>query len=112
MSTICSSTRGPATTPSFVTCPTIKIVTPYPFAICIRRFVDSRTWLTLPGAEEISSRNMVWIESMITMSGFDLSMAPWIVSRFVSQRNKRSPVITPMRFARILICFKDSSPEI
>ena len=41
---MCSRTLGPATFPSFVTWPTIKIDTPSPLAICIRIFVDSRTW--------------------------------------------------------------------
>ena len=55
---------GPATTPSFVTCPTTKIVMPCSFARRIKTLVVSRTWLTLPGAEPISSLYIVWIESM------------------------------------------------
>ena len=56
---MCSSTRGPATIPSLVTWPTMKMATPRLLAICISRLVDSLTWLTLPGAEFKSSRNMV-----------------------------------------------------
>ena len=56
---MCSSTLGPATTPSLVTCPTTKMAMPWVLAVCISMLVDSRTWLTLPGAEDTSSRYMV-----------------------------------------------------
>ena len=59
VSTICSSTLGPATVPSFVTCPTIKIGIPIPFASCISTWVDSLTCETLPGAEDTSSLYIV-----------------------------------------------------
>ena len=51
---MCSRTRGPATVPSFVTWPTIKMEVPMPLASCKNRFVASRTWDTLPGADETS----------------------------------------------------------
>ena len=35
-----------------------------------------------------------------------------IISKFVSHSNRSSSVNSPIRFARSLICFKDSSPEI
>ena len=108
---MCSSTLGPATTPSFVTWPTTKMAMPRLLAICISMAVDSLTWLTLPGAEETSSRYMVWMESMTAIWGIDLSMACSIRSRLVSHRKRRSPVTGPIRFALILICFRDSSPD-
>ena len=51
VSTRCSSTRGPASAPSLVTCPTRKVAMPSPLASSIRRAPHSRTWLTLPGAD-------------------------------------------------------------
>ena len=60
----------------------------------------------------ISSRYMVCIESMMTTSGFTSSIEPEIISRLVSETKYSSPSICPIRLARILICFKDSSPEI
>ena len=49
---MCSSTRGPATVPSLVTCPTMKMEMPLLFASRRKTPVDSRTWETLPGAED------------------------------------------------------------
>ena len=111
VSTICSSTLGPATTPSFVTCPTIKIDIARPFASCINVFVDSLTWLTLPGAELTSSLYMVWMESMITISGFCCRMTSSMTSRFVSHNRATSSPNSPILVARSLICFRDSSPD-
>ena len=109
---MCSNTLGPATTPSFVTCPTMKMEIPIPFAICIKTPVDSRTCDTLPGAEETSSLNIVWMESITTICGFSRSMTAFMVSRFVSHSSFRLSPKFPIRSARILICCKDSSPEI
>ena len=63
-STRCSSTRGPATMPSFVTCPTRTTVTPLSRAARTRRAPHSRTWDTEPGADGISGSKIVWIESI------------------------------------------------
>ncbi len=108
---MCSSTLGPATTPSFVTCPTMKMDVPLPFAICIKTPVDSRTWETLPGADVTLSLYIVWIESITTTSGFSRSMTACTTSRSVSQSSFRESVKEPMRPARSLICCRDSSPE-
>ena len=48
---------------------------------------------------------------MITTFGFSLVMAVSISARLVSHINFTSPVNVPIRAARILICFKDSSPD-
>ena len=48
---MCSSTRGPAMVPSFVTWPTSSTAVPVCLAKRTRRAALSRTWLTLPGAE-------------------------------------------------------------
>ena len=112
VSTICSSTLGPATTPSLVTWPTINIDIPMLFAICIRTEVDSLTWLTLPGAELISSRYIVWIESIITISGLTDLIADSTASRFVSHKSCILSVKSPIRPALNLICLSDSSPDI
>ena len=74
--------------------------------------MDSRTWDTLPGAELTVSRNMVWMESMITIWGFSLRITCSTVSRFVSHNKERLSPNLPIRSARMRICFNDSSPEI
>ena len=51
------------------------------------------------------------MESIITTSGCSSCMAASMRSKFVSHKNSRSPFTSPMRFARSLICFKDSSPD-
>ncbi len=48
VSTMCSSSRGPASAPSFVTCPTRNVGTDRSFASRSSRAAQSRTWLTLP----------------------------------------------------------------
>ena len=55
VSTMCSSTRGPAMAPSFVTWPTSTTAVPVSFARRRKRPAASRTWLTLPGADVKSS---------------------------------------------------------
>ena len=73
--------------------------------------MHSLTWLTLPGAEPAASINMVWIESITTTSGRTSRITSAIVSRFVSLKNESGPHTVPIRLARSLICFNDSSPE-
>ena len=60
---MCSSRRGPATMPSLVTCPTISTGVWVALAYCSSRSVDSRTCVTLPGAEAGPSARTVWMES-------------------------------------------------
>ena len=84
---------------------------PCSFARRIKTLVVSRTWLTLPGAEPISSLYIVWIESMITISGCCLKIVSTTISRSVSLSKSISFSNVPIRSARILICFTDSSPE-
>ena len=48
---MCSSTRGPASAPSFVTCPTKTIVVPVCLACRVSCAAHSRTCATDPGAE-------------------------------------------------------------
>ena len=60
---MCSSTRGPAMAPSLVTWPTRNSTHPDSLAKRISRAAASRTWDTEPGAEAMSGRYMVWMES-------------------------------------------------
>ena len=110
-STMCSNVRGPATFPSFVTCPTIKIAIPYCLATCISLAVTSRTCVTVPGADPTSSTTMVCIESMITTLALLFVITRSILSMSLSHRRSISFSNTPIRSARILICDSDSSPE-
>ncbi len=108
---MCSKTLGPATIPSFVTCPTIKMDIPSPFASRSRLPVVSLTWLTEPGDAWISSRYIVWIESITTSSGLSANTTASTRSRFVSASSKRFPEASESLSARILICWGDSSPD-
>ena len=108
---MCSSILGPATTPSFVTCPTINIEILSLFASCIRTDVDSLTWLTLPGADAVFSQYIVCIESIITTSGIVFLTTSSITSRFVSQRSDSFSENSPILSARSFICLRDSSPD-
>ena len=81
---MCSSTRGPAIAPSFVTCPTRKTDTPAFFPKKARRAAHSRTWPTEPGAPGRSEENTVWIESTISVPGESSPVAERIRSRDVS----------------------------
>ena len=65
VSTMCSSVRGPAMSPVFVTCPVMRMVVLSDFATSWRRVVLRRTCATDPGAEGQSSASIVWMESMI-----------------------------------------------
>ena len=51
VSTMCSSTRGPAIAPSLVTWPTSTVVQPVALATRVRWAAHSRTCATEPGAE-------------------------------------------------------------
>jgi hypothetical protein len=51
VSTMCSSTRGPAIAPSLVTWPTSTVVQPVALATRVRCAAHSRTCATEPGAE-------------------------------------------------------------
>ncbi len=51
VSTMCSSTRGPASAPSLVTWPTSTIAVPLALAARVRWAAHSRTCATEPGAE-------------------------------------------------------------
>src|ERR1700747_711259 len=66
---MCSSARGPAMTPSFVTWPTRTSTKPRRLARRISSCAAPRTWLTVPGALSKVSRYMVWIESTTTRPG-------------------------------------------
>jgi hypothetical protein len=64
VSTMCSSTRGPASAPSLVTWPTSTTATPLALAVRVRCAAHSRTCATEPGAEVSWSEYTVWIESI------------------------------------------------
>ncbi len=68
-STMCSTTRGPAIWPSFVTCPTRMIAAPVFLAKRIRACAEARTCVTVPGADSTVSVHIVWIESITIRRG-------------------------------------------
>ena len=81
---MCSSTRGPAIAPSFVTWPTKITTIPRCFARRVSCAAHSRTCATLPGAEVSASVYAVWIESMTTTSGFAVAIVATIASSCTS----------------------------
>ena len=65
-STRCSSERGPAMAPSFVTWPTRSIATPDVLAAMVSAVVTARTWVTPPVTPSASVVDMVCTESITT----------------------------------------------
>ena len=110
VSTMCSSTRGPASWPSLVTCPTRKMATFDCLAKRTSMAVLSRIWLTEPGADCRLSLKMVWIESMTITAGFKPLACATISSTRVVLNNCSRSLGKPSRWARMLICCGDSSP--
>ena len=80
VSTMCSSTRGPAIAPSLVTWPTRMMVMPLLLARRVSCAAHSRTCATEPGAEVSCSEYTVWMESITATSGFSCAMVAWIFS--------------------------------
>ena len=107
---MCSSTLGPASEPSLVTWPTSSSTVLVRLAKRVSAAADSRTCETPPGADDRSSRCMVWMESMISTSGFSRSAVARIVSTLVSASILRPWVGSCRRWARIATCDSDSSP--
>ena len=70
VSTMCSSTRGPASAPSLVTWPTSTMQVPPALAARVRCAAHSRTCATEPGAEVSWSEYTVWIESITATAGW------------------------------------------
>ena len=77
-STRCSSTRGPAMPPSFVTCPTSSTGSPRSLASPVSATVTARVCVTPPGAPSASAVDIVWMESTISRSGCSSSRCPRI----------------------------------
>ena len=108
---MCSKTLGPAMLPSFVTCPIMMVVIWCPLETLIILDVISRTWLTVPAADVISSEYIVWIESIITSLGFIARIVSSITSISVSPKNIILLFFIPSLSALNLTCSADSSPE-
>ena len=110
VSTMCSSTRGPASEPSLVTWPTRISVIPACFAIRVSCAAHSRTCDTDPGADCNCSEYTVWIESTTTTAGLSSSTVAMIRSSEISASSRTPPASSPSRRARNAICGADSSP--
>ncbi len=107
---MCSRTRGPASAPSLVTCPTSTTVQPVCLAYWTSLEAHSRTWATAPGADCSASLHSVWIESMTMKLGRLAAAVASTVSRLVSVRHSRPSGSSPSRCARIATWAADSSP--
>ena len=110
VSTICSSTRGPASAPSLVTWPTRKIAVPLCLAKRTSNAALSRTWATPPGADCSCSVKMVWIESITITLGFSTRAVAMMLSMQVSVITLSLSSGKPKRRARMATCCWDSSP--
>ena len=89
----------------------IIVVIPSCLHVLIILDVISLTWLTLPGADVISSEYIVWIESIITSFGLNFIISSSIMLISVSPRNIMSSLFIPSLSALIFICSADSSPD-
>ena len=83
-STRCSSTRGPATLPSFVTWPTSRMGMPVVFANVVSAAVTARDCATPPATPSTPAACMVCTESTIMSEGLSCSTCPNTTSRLDS----------------------------
>jgi hypothetical protein len=110
VSTMCSSTRGPASAPSLVTWPTSTTVQPLALATRVRCAAHSRTCATEPGAEVSWSEYTVWIESITQNAGL-LGVQRGQDALELDLGQHRAPAaIQPSRRARSATCAPLSSP--
>ena len=101
VSTICSSTRGPAMLPSLVTWPTSTSAVPRSLAKRISSCALARTWLTVPGAPSIKSECIVWIESITSSaSGRPLPRVVRMSRTEVAEASRTGASPSPRRRAR------------
>ena len=107
---MCSSTRGPASAPSFVTWPTSTMHTPLDLAARVRCAAHSRTCATEPGAEVSWSEYTVWIESMTATAGCVTSSVARILSSWISAITLTCEPSSPSRRERNATCAPLSSP--
>jgi hypothetical protein len=110
VSTMCSSTRGPASAPSFVTWPTSTTAVPLVLAKRVRCAAHSRTCATEPGAEVSWSEYTVWIESITAMAGRVASSVAMIFSSWISASTCTCEWSSPSRRERSATCAPLSSP--
>ena len=110
-STICSSKRGPAIEPSFVTCPTRSKVMSRSLQMRISAPATSRTWVTPPGEPSAVEEPIVCTESMMRSSGFTASICAITAPKSVSEARKSCGSTALIRSARSRTWDADSSPE-
>ena len=108
-STKCSSTRGPATLPSLVTCPTSKMGIFVVLAKVVRAAVTARDWATPPATPSTPEACMVWTESTIISEGFSCSTCPKTTSRLDSAARYKVSCKAFVRSARVRTWPTDSS---
>ena len=87
-STMCSSTRGPASEPSLVTWPTRISPKPRLLASRISSNPEDRTWLTEPGALSMVSSHMVWMLSITTRLTSASCSSVWAMSTTLMRRRE------------------------
>ena len=97
---MCSKTRGPASEPSLVTCPTINNAVPLFLAKRVSRAADSRICDTPPGADCKVSVYKVWIESKMATDGRSCAKVSQMRSTQVSAMTCNLSVGKSKRLAR------------
>ncbi len=110
-STRCSRTRGPASAPSLVTCPTSTTAMPRALASRVMRSATSRTCPTEPAAPVSASACRVCTESITQTSGGSCSSVASTVATSVSASTGTCSAPSGRRSARRRTCSGDSSPE-
>ena len=100
MSTRCSSARGPASAPSFVTWPTRTSAAPSALARATRLLAQPATCAIEPAGDPISGSLIAWMESTTTTSGARFAMACSIAGSWVASTTKTPGTSAPRRPAR------------
>ena len=107
---MCSSTRGPASCPSLVTCPTSTVAVPLALAKRVRCAAHSRTCATLPGALLRASLYTVWMESITATCGRSACKVSRIFSSCISASTRTCEPSSPRRRERKATWLALSSP--
>ena len=108
-STRCSSVRGPASAPSFVTWPMISTAMPRRFAVRTSALVTSRTCATPPATPSVPCACTVCTESSTSRLGECSSTWPSTTPRSDSAARNSSSCRAPVRSARRRTWAADSS---
>lgn len=110
-STACSSVRGPATSPSLVTCSVISTEIPSALARPTKASAHRRTCDGPPASWGPAASRSAWMESTASRKGWVFSARSITAARSRPGANVVVSPLTPIRLARAATWACDSSPE-